>query len=175
MSISKVISGGQTGADLYALQIAKELGIQTGGWMPFGFKTEDGSKPEIAEEYGLKCLETTDYPSRTMKNVDDSDGTIAFCFHYSPGTYATIGYCQSGKWKKGDVKTLVHNKNQVLHKPVCIVNDSSTDSAALKIRQFILDNNISVLNVAGHRESSARVVNYEGYVKTVLRKALQSQ
>jgi hypothetical protein len=37
--VTKVISGGQSGADLGGLRAAKVLGIQTGGSMPKGFLT----------------------------------------------------------------------------------------------------------------------------------------
>jgi len=40
--ISKIISGGQTGADQAALDAAIKLGIPHGGWIPKGRLTEDG-------------------------------------------------------------------------------------------------------------------------------------
>jgi hypothetical protein len=71
--IKKIVSGGQTGADRAALDVAIELGILHGGWIPKGRKTEDGRLPD---EYRL--LETTsiDYSQRTELNVVDSDGTL---------------------------------------------------------------------------------------------------
>ena len=42
MLISKIISGGQTGADRAALDVAIEFGIPHGGWIPKGRKTERG-------------------------------------------------------------------------------------------------------------------------------------
>jgi hypothetical protein len=73
--IKKIVSGGQTGADRAALDVAIELGIPHGGWIPKGRKTEDGRLPD---EYRL--LETTsiDYSQRTELNVVDSDGTLIF-------------------------------------------------------------------------------------------------
>ena len=46
--IDRVISGGQTGADQAGWRAAKASGIPTGGWMPKGFLTEDGPRPEFA-------------------------------------------------------------------------------------------------------------------------------
>jgi len=43
----KIISGGQTGADQAALDVAIEFGITHGGWIPRGRKTEDGRLPLI--------------------------------------------------------------------------------------------------------------------------------
>ena len=39
---SEIISGGQTGVDRAALDVALELGIPCGGWCPRGRKAEDG-------------------------------------------------------------------------------------------------------------------------------------
>ena len=45
--IEKIISGGQTGIDQLALEIAIELGIETGGTAPPNFMTEDGVNLEL--------------------------------------------------------------------------------------------------------------------------------
>jgi Circularly permutated YpsA SLOG family len=41
----KIISGGQTGADQAGWRAAKACGLETGGWMPKGWKTELGCSP----------------------------------------------------------------------------------------------------------------------------------
>jgi hypothetical protein len=71
--ISKLISGGQTGADRAALDVAIDLGIPHGGWLPKGRKTEAGRLPA---KYQLNELPTDSYPKRTEQNVIDSDGTL---------------------------------------------------------------------------------------------------
>jgi hypothetical protein len=43
MKTKKVISGGQTGADLTGLEEAHKRGIPTGGTVPKGCRTESGS------------------------------------------------------------------------------------------------------------------------------------
>jgi predicted Rossmann-fold nucleotide-binding protein len=40
--LKKIISGGQTGVDRAALDVAMRLGIAHGGWIPKGRLTEDG-------------------------------------------------------------------------------------------------------------------------------------
>lgn len=40
--IKKIISGGQTGADRAALDVALKFGNPHGGWIPKGRKAEDG-------------------------------------------------------------------------------------------------------------------------------------
>jgi hypothetical protein len=74
----KIISGGQTGADQAGWRAAKATGLETGGWMPRGFKTEDGSHPEFAELYGAKEHESSEYIFRTEANVQDADVTLWF-------------------------------------------------------------------------------------------------
>ena len=43
MALRKIISGGQTGANKAALDVAIKLGIPHGGWIPKGRPTEDGT------------------------------------------------------------------------------------------------------------------------------------
>ena len=65
----KVISGGQTGADVAALDVAIELNIPHGGWIPKGRKTESGPLPA---KYQLQEMSTGSYTRRTEQNVIDS-------------------------------------------------------------------------------------------------------
>lgn len=51
--IKKIISGGQTGADQAALDVAIKLGIPHGGWIPKGRKTEDGP---LTDRLHKNCL-----------------------------------------------------------------------------------------------------------------------
>ncbi|MBW2083807.1 MAG: hypothetical protein JRI39_12165, partial [Deltaproteobacteria bacterium] len=71
--INKIISGGQTGAEQAALDVAIELGIPHGGWIPKGRLTENGFLPEI---YQLQEMPTTSYVKKTEQNILDSDGTL---------------------------------------------------------------------------------------------------
>jgi hypothetical protein len=90
MKISKVISGGQNGSDQAALRAAKELGYKTGGWMPNGWITLDGPRPEFKELYDMKeCY--AGYKARTEANVIDSDATLLFASDFkSPGERCTF-------------------------------------------------------------------------------------
>ena len=71
--IEKIVSGGQTGADRAALDVAIKLGIPHGGWVPKGRKTEDG---KLSRKYGLKETPSLSYAQRTEMNVIDSEGTL---------------------------------------------------------------------------------------------------
>jgi len=73
--LERIISGGQTGADRAALDVALKMGIPHGGWVPKGRIAEDGP---LSGKYRLQEMPTTSYPARTEQNVVDSDGTIIF-------------------------------------------------------------------------------------------------
>ncbi len=69
----RLISGGQTGADRAALDIAMELGIDHGGWVPKGRSAEDGPLPN---RYRVRETPSEDRAERTKRNVMDSDATL---------------------------------------------------------------------------------------------------
>ena len=73
--LEKIISGGQTGADQGALDTAMRLGIDHGGWIPKGRKTEAGPLPE---KYQLTEMPTGEYHLRTEKNVVSAEATVIF-------------------------------------------------------------------------------------------------
>jgi hypothetical protein len=81
----KVNSGGQTGADRAALELAREHGFPTGGYAPHGFLTELGPDPSLAT-FGLVELGSKSYPERTYLNVRDSELTVWY------GTLGSAGY-----------------------------------------------------------------------------------
>jgi len=57
--VEKIISGGQTGADRAALDIAIEFSVPHGGWVPKGRKAEDGTAPD---KYNLREMPTATSP-----------------------------------------------------------------------------------------------------------------
>lgn len=142
-SVTKIISGGQTGVDTIGLQVAKELGIETGGKAPKGFLREKGIDNEDIASYGLEEItdeEQADYTKRTDKkdpytgrtelNVRNSDGTVYF--NVGSDTAGLIATRRSAKeWNKPFIE----------------------NPTAEELRQWIKDNNIKTLNVAGNRGS----------------------
>ena len=94
MKLRKVISGGQTGADYTGLECARELGLETGGWAPKGWRTEDGPKPSLAE-FGVQQSDSFDYAIRTRHNALLSDATWWFGNTYSPGFKCTQKACEA--------------------------------------------------------------------------------
>lgn len=69
----RIVSGGQTGVDRAALDVALELSLECGGWCPRGRRAEDGV---IAAKYPLRETPMEDYRQRTEWNVRDSDATL---------------------------------------------------------------------------------------------------
>ena len=139
--LEKIISGGQTGADQGALEAAEALGLSTGGWMPKGFLTERGPRPELAARFNLLEHSSTRYPERTQSNILGSDGTLLFGHVTSPG------------------RALTHNYVRRYTKPLFIVTWDRTcgvkfnSTSDLTLSSWLDIKNIRVLNVAGNRES----------------------
>lgn len=92
MTLKKVISGGQTGADRTGLECAKALGLETGGWIPRGCRTEDGLDPSLL---AFGCVEhrSPEWAPRTIANVEDAEATVWFGNKTSPGGRLTEGTC----------------------------------------------------------------------------------
>lgn len=75
--LKKVISSGQTGANEAGLATAKRFGLLTGGWMPQGWDTAEGPRPEFEALYGMR-EHSQGHKERMATNVRISDGTIRF-------------------------------------------------------------------------------------------------
>jgi hypothetical protein len=133
--IEKIISGGQTGADRAALDVAIKLGIPYGGWIPKGRITEEGPLPG---KYQMQEMPTESYASRTEQNVIDSDGTLIICRGRPTGG---SDYTREMALK---------HKKQLLH--VDLNQTSSFDAASL-ISSWIKLYQIKTLNIAGPRAS----------------------
>jgi hypothetical protein len=74
VNISKIISGGQTGADRGGLDAAIHCGLDYGGSIPRGRKAEDGAVPLAYDT--LVELSSTNYLARTEANVLAADATL---------------------------------------------------------------------------------------------------
>jgi hypothetical protein len=76
--VRRLVSGGQTGADRAALDVAIRLGIPYGGWCPLGGRAEDlPSPPGLLRAYPeLVETPTNDAAVRTEWNVRDSNATL---------------------------------------------------------------------------------------------------
>jgi len=129
MRPTKIISGGQTGADLGGLVGAEFAHIPTGGTAPKGYRTDHGPRPDILRDrFGLVEHTSASYAPRTRCNVQDSDATVIFGDLTSPGCALTLSLCTK------------------LRKP------HLDNPSAHELRRYVLVNSIGILNVAGNRE-----------------------
>ena len=74
MSVKRIVSGAQTGADRAALDVALVVGVECGGWVPKGRLDENGRIPPRYPN--LIESGSTDPRLRTELNVRDSDATL---------------------------------------------------------------------------------------------------
>lgn len=138
---TRIVSGGQAGADRGALDAAISLGIDHGGWCPAGRLAEDGPIPS---QYQLAELKSRYYPDRTERNVLDSDATlILYRGRVTGGTKLTQRICRQ------------------VGKPSLSVSIGNSHRAAEKIADWLSEICPPVLNVAGPRESNAVGIHAE--------------
>ena len=131
--IAKVISGGQTGVDRAALDVALAAGLHIGGWCPKGRRAEDGMIPM---RYPLQETPSPHYAQRTQWNVRDADGTLILTRHDPRG---------------GTART-IHTARR-FHKPYRVI-DLTTQPDPHDVASWISHVGMTVLNVAGPREST---------------------
>jgi hypothetical protein len=131
----KIISGGQTGVDRAALDVALRHGIECGGWCPAGRLDEFG---KIPDHYPVQELQGGGFTERTLQNVKESDGTVViYSAELRGGTEQTVRFCVE------------------LKRPHHLIDASkiSAEGAAKLIGDFVRKNKINILNVAGPRQS----------------------
>jgi len=135
MQITKIVSGGQTGADRAALDAALALDVDHGGWVPKGRLAEDGPLSDI---YRVDQTPSGENSQRTEWNVRDSDGTLILAIGpLGGGTALTEQFAKI--WKK----------------PYLTLDPSVIDHerVILEIRTWLRTLPGGILNVAGPRAS----------------------
>jgi hypothetical protein len=143
----KIVSGGQTGVDRAALDVAIERGIAWGGWCPKGGWAEDLTKPPglLARYRHLKETPLTHPLQRTEWNVRDSDATLIIIG--GEGLSVSIGTKRAHQWARQ------HGK------PFLIVDADAADAPAraaawVKTQQKRFGADLT-LGIGGPRESEA--------------------
>ena len=136
-SIQKIVSGGQTGVDRAALDVAMKSGIPCGGWCPRGRRAADGV---IDPKYPLQESQHEDYSERTRLNVQDSDATLILNIgELGGGTAYTVEMARQ------------------YHKPYLVIAlDESPEPQA--VIEWLKQTRVDVLNVAGPRDDMHSVV-----------------
>jgi len=137
-TVAKIISGGQTGVDRAGLDVALELGLAIGGWVPRGRRAEDGVVP--SKYSGLVETRSDSYEERTRCNVRDSDATVIFSFGpLAGGSALTASLARS------------------LERPFLVLDleQCTAEEAISALRVWLDRERPRVLNVAGPRLSQA--------------------
>lgn len=133
-----ILSGGQTGVDRAALDVALDAGVHVEGWCPRGRRAADGP---LDARYPLQETPSDAYAQRTAWNVRDSDGTLIIApVAPSGGTHWTI-MC-AAQWAR----------------PVWIAAVRTPDTVALHVPRLVhwlAMHRIQRLNVAGPRAGEA--------------------
>jgi len=150
--LEKIVTGGQTGVDQTAWRVARGFRIATGGWMPQGFLTEHGPRPDLAELFGAAEMPTPAYPARTEQNARDSDATLWFGAIDTPGAHATIESC--------------HKLSRS-----CLRVEPGGPTRPSQVADWLRQGRVKTLNVAGSRESEGPDIGarVERFLSAVLR------
>jgi hypothetical protein len=151
MRITKIVSGGQTGADIGGLDAAIHCDIPHGGWCPKGRRQEEDGV--IPVRYQLTETRSRDWKPRTEANVVDSDATLIFTY---------------GKPTGGSLLTVKLAKKHI--RP-CLCIDLNNARAAVidAVVKWLRDDCPAecVLNVAGSRESKSPGIHSAVYVRMI--------
>lgn len=139
-TVTRIISGAQTGADRGGLEAAWDLKLATGGYAPLGWRSEDG---EIPEPYrcGMIQSSSSHYPIRTELNIQHSDGTLILSL---------------GPLNRDSGSILTAKIARRLNKPVVLLIIETEWHSTMRVqraRSWLRDNHVCTLNVAGPRES----------------------
>lgn len=147
--LPRIVSGGQTGVDRAALDVAMERGIPCGGWCPAGRAAEDGP---IDARYPLRETPSADPAERTAWNVRDSDGTLLLTTAAaSPGTELTAELADR------------------MGRPLYVARLDAPPEAE-GFRPWLRAHRFRTLNVAGPRESESPGIHAAAcaYLRAVL-------
>ncbi len=151
--LTRIISGGQTGVDRAALDVALQQGIDCGGWVPKGRLAEDGIIPPHYPH--LVETDSSDPKERTACNVRDSDATLII----------TRGLPAGGSAFTMEIASR-------FNKPVLHL-DLERESTPLALRRVLEWGHLirpAILNIAGPRSSEDREIY--ALAKALLEQAL---
>lgn len=184
VTVKRIISGGQTGADQQGLLTAQALGLETGGFATDGFKgLTQGKKhtgqmdrqqleaaglvPVDPKTYKGKYPASKLYNRRTEYNVLHADGTVVIDLTAngrSPGSILTRNIVRNinrgeyaedfGKQGMPSFEVFVGSvplpavKKEL--RGIHVVVSADDPELAMKLQQWIVDNDIETLNMAGN-------------------------
>lgn len=149
MIIRRIISGGQSGADIAGLRAARACGIRTGGWAPKGYMTERGPRPFVlGRMYGLQEDSSERYPPRTLKNIMMADATLILADSFDSGSGLTAKMC------------LQNHKPAMQISMIDLITEYPSKNARglIEVLQWVSAREPKIINIAGNRESKAPTI-----------------
>jgi hypothetical protein len=158
--LRRVVSGGQTGVDQAALRAAQDVGLEIGGWVPPEGRDESGPIPLRFLVHMKKTWTERSEAApavarslRTERNARDSDATLILRSRSfqgnDPGTVWTV-------------QCATKHENR----PPKVV-DPDDDGAFSGIVEWLRENDVETLNVAGPSESTQPGVNRSAHALLV--------
>ena len=159
--VYKIVSGFQMGVDLAGIRVGLDLGLQTGGYIPLGFRTKFGNRPKYIK-YGAVEHTSFNYKPRTYANVKNSDATIRFAYNFdSSGEICTLNAINQydKPYFDVDLRDLISGQNLYI----------------IDVVEWFHNNHVGVLNVAGNsgktEEQAKKIYNItrrflRKYIKT---------
>jgi hypothetical protein len=134
LGLEGLISGGQTGVDRAALDLALAAGMPCGGWCPRGRWAEDGP---LDARYPLRQTPLARVVQRTLWNMRDSDATLVLARQRPRGGWggSAILTSQAG-----------------VSRPRLVV-DPTADRGPRQVGAWLRRHRVRLLNVGGPRAS----------------------
>jgi hypothetical protein len=147
-----IMSGGQTGVDQTALNVARALGILCAGWCPPGRVCEDGEIPMVFPLTETPKERSSDAPDvtcslRTEWNVRDSDATLIV----KPNSLMV------------DSGTEWTEKCFIKYKRKFLIVDPFDTNAVNQIKKWLRETDIRILNIAGPSEKTYPGINKRSF------------
>ena len=152
-TLVKVMSGGQPGVERIALEVAKEIGITTGGWAPPRFITRDGVDYTLRTMFNLSDMITPrasfnmSLLMQKLRNVEFASATVMI----------DIGERES--------RNII---NRFEDDAFLVVLDSTREFTAVDMIAFIMVNRVVCLNILGSRKTLVTQA-YKDRIRALLR------
>ncbi|MDJ0722377.1 MAG: putative molybdenum carrier protein [Desulfobacterales bacterium] len=134
MIVRRIISGGQSGVERAALDLAIQLGIAHGGWVAPGRLVDDGLLPD---HYRLKEMAFADGPVSADPNIEMADGVLLMARGALTGESAAV-----------------HAQAQARQRP-CLALDLDRYTrfqSSLLINSWLKSRRVEILFITGPRE-----------------------
>ena len=139
LKLKSIVTGGQTGVDIAAVKAAVEYGIPYYGWVPKGYRNETESIDPYLRS-GFFESDSESFESRTERNVIIGEATLVlFEKDKDEGTILTKSFSEKHKKKYREID----------------IRGQETIDVAYEISEWLTNEQIEILNVAGPRESNS--------------------